>query len=173
MARLLQGTLYLYFKNAESIVAGRPYIVKWGSGDNIESPSFTGVTIDATAPVAVTSTDGTVTFTGTYSPVALTPGDKSNLFLGETNTLYYPNSANNADGNYYVNACRAYFHIGDGNANVRAFVLGFGEDEQTGIASLSKESGSEGVAGAWYTLDGRRLSGKPTASGIDWNDWDE
>ena len=126
----MSGTLYLYFKNAESIVAGRPYIVKWGSGDNIESPSFTGVTIDATTPVAVTSADGTVTFTGTYSPVALTPGDKSNLFLGETNTLYYPNSANNADDIYYVNAFRAYFHISDASTNVRAFVLGFGEDDR-------------------------------------------
>ena len=65
---------------------------------------------------------------------------------------------------YYVNAFRAYFHV-SGAASVRQFVLNFG-DEDTGIVSVSKESGSEGVAGAWFDLNGRRLSGKPTARGI-------
>ena len=31
---------------------------------------------------------------------------------------------------------------------------------------ISKESGSQGTADGWYTLDGRKLSGKPTAKGI-------
>ncbi len=34
------------------------------------------------------------------------------------------------------------------------------------IVSVSKESGSQGVAGTWFDLNGRRLNGKPTARGI-------
>ena len=135
-----------------------------------------------------------------YSPVALTPNDKSNLFLGTStddkgtddptddetvSTLYYPNAANNDDGNYYVNALRAYFHValnggtGEGGGEfVRAFVLNFGDGEETGIVdvdadlkSASHESGiSNPLQRAWYTLDGRRLNGKPTKAGIYVND---
>ena len=61
-------------------------------------------------------------FKGTYSPAGLTVNDKSNLFLGNGNTLYYPNGANNEDGKYYLNACRAYFEL-DPNAHVREFNL--------------------------------------------------
>ena len=178
------GTLYLYFKDATSIEAGKPYIVKWTSGSNSENPVFSGVTVSTDAPTDVTLTDGkyivsaqnsglkTVQFIGSYSPVALTPNDKSNLFLGTStedgntlSTLYYPDDSNNGDGYYHINACRAYFHVdltGAANA-VRAFVLGFGDEEQTGIASLSADSKD---GSAWYTLDGRRLSGKPTVRGV-------
>ena len=182
------GTLYLYFKPATTIEAGRPYIVKWASGADLDSPTFTGVTVSTAAPTGVTLTDGkyivsaqntglnTVQFIGSYSPVAITPNDKSNLFLGTStdaqnetqSTLFYPNAANNDDGNYYVNALRAYFHVAlTGAANVRAFVLNFG-DEETAIKEIYdlpiydlRFDGS-----AWYTLDGRRLNGKPTKAGI-------
>jgi len=166
------GTLYLYFKNATEIEAGKPYIVKWTTtGDDIYSPVFSAATIDNSSEAQARNTVSaqnsglsTVQFIGSYNPVALTPGDKSNLFIGADNTLYYPNASNNADGNYHVNACRAYFHVDlTGAANVRAFVLGFGEDEQTGIASLSADAKD---GGAWYSLDGCRLSGKPTQRGV-------
>ena len=135
------------------------------------SPVFSATTIDNSSEAQARNTVSarnsglrTVQFIGSYSPVALTPNDKSNLFLGTANTLYYPDAANNADGNYHVNACRAYFHVDlTGAANVRAFVLGFGEDEQTGIASLPADAKD---GGAWYTLDGRRLSGKPSQRGV-------
>ena len=38
--------------------------------------------------------------------------------------------------------------------------------EDTGILSISKELKSQGVAGAWYSLEGVRLSDKPTTCGI-------
>ena len=168
------GTLTLNFANATSIAAGRAYIVKWDkpadyegneSTYDISDPTFNDVTISSTTPSPSTSNDKKVSFTGCYSPVALTPNDKSNLFLGAANTLYYPNDANNADGNYYVNACRAYFHIGDASANVRAFVLSFGEDEATGITTTNYTDFTNPDC-AWYTLDGRRLSGKPSQRGV-------
>ena len=174
------GTLTLNFEPATAIEAGKPYIVKWTKAEgydeasadtrDVKNPVFSGVQIKNIAPAttAFTSTDGKVTFTGTFSPVALTPDDKSNLFLGTANTLYYPNAANNDDGNYYVNACRAYFHVNlSGQANgVRAFRLNFDDDESTGFVSISKESGSQGAADGWNTFDGRKLNGKPSRAGV-------
>ncbi|MBO4800597.1 MAG: choice-of-anchor J domain-containing protein [Bacteroidaceae bacterium] len=144
----------------------------------INDPVFTGVTFDnstaAQARQTVSFTGGS--FRGSYDPVSLTPNDKSNLFLGAGNTLYWPNAANNTDGNYHLNACRAFFHIDDGNT-VKAFVLNFGdEDETTGIAHevegsgfLDKPSGraERKVQGedSWFDLSGRRLS-VPSASSV-------
>ena len=123
---------------------------------DVVNPIFSGVTINAAAPTTVTSEDGKVSFVGSYSPVALTPNDKSNLFLGGANTLYYPNAANNADGYYYVNACRAFFSL-DPNATVKEFKLNFEDSEDaTSIDSLTPAlSKGEGVI---YNLAGQRLS---------------
>jgi hypothetical protein len=45
-------------------------------------------------------------------------------------------------------------------------VLNFGEDEATGIISVHDSGFMVNGSDAWYTLDGRRLSGKPTQKGI-------
>lgn len=72
---------------------------------NIVSPVFNGVTIDAAASTAVTSSDGTVTFCGSYSPVSVESGDKSKLLFGTDNTLYSPTDATQ------VGACRALLSV--------------------------------------------------------------
>lgn len=85
------------------------------------------------------------------------------------NTLYYPNAA------MTIGAFRAYFQLtgikatdptSPSPAGVRAIVLNFGDGETSAIQTISKESASERVLTGWYTLDGRRLSGKPTTKGI-------
>ena len=111
----------------------------------------------------------TVQFIGTYSPTPLTPNDKSNLYLDVENKLYYPNQANNDDGQYYVNACRAYFHVDlEGSAGVRQFVLKFGEDNvTTGISDATRlNDKGQMINDNWYTLDGRKLDGQPTKRGL-------
>ena len=136
--------------------------------DNIVNPVFSGVTIDASAPTVVSSEDGKVTFVGNYSPIDIAGEDRSILFLGAANTLYYPNDA------MTINSCRAHFELngitaGDASAGVRAFVLNFdGDGEATGITDPTPDPSPawEGNGCAWYSLDGRRLSGKPTTSGI-------
>ena len=180
------GTLYLYFKSAETIEACRPYIVKWPEDTNVVSPVFSVVTINSTPAEDVTLTDGkyivsasndglnTVEFIGSFSPVSLTPDDKSNLFIGDANTLYYPNAANNDDDTYHLNACRAYFHVDleEPTNAVRAFVLKFEEKVTTGIAEASPFTLHSSLftlhssLPGWYSLDGRKLSGKPTQQGI-------
>lgn len=170
------GTLYLYFKSATSIEAGKPYIVKWGNTEGTEptedtelkNPVFPGVTVTSTPAGTVEAKNSglnTVQFIGTYSPAPLTPNNKSNLFLGAGSTLYYPNDANNADGKYYVNSCRAYFHVDlDGQANVRAFVLNFGDEDTLGILTITADdrASSPNRTGI-YTLDGQKIG---TASDV-------
>ena len=156
-------TLYLYFKNATSIEAGKPYIVRWGTLDNnpggvIENPAFTGVTIDKTAP-EVAFNGGW--FEGTYRPVNWAVEDQNILFLGDANTLYYPKAG------AHLNAFRAYFLLeDDSNFGAREIVVNFGE-ETTGVVSMhNSECLMLNKADAWYTVNGVKLDGKPTAKGM-------
>ena len=176
-------TLYLFFKNATSIEAGKPYIIKWdGDGtNNIVSPVFTGVTVTTHAATGVSIENNeyytveaqngglnAVKFRGSYSPVSLTPNDMSVLFLGAQNKLYWLNAANNDSGKYQLNSCRAYFWVDLGDeANVSAFVLDFGEGETTEIKTTDFTDYTD-KAGVWFTLDGRRIANgqKPTVKGI-------
>ena len=133
---------------------------------NVADPTFEGVTINAAAPQPVVSSDGTVAFTGSYSPVSFPGEDRSILFLGAENTPYYPNAA------MTLGSCRAHFQLngitaGDPAAGVRAFVLSFDDmDGATGIISVNGSASTVHGSDAWYTLSGVRLSGKPTAKGI-------
>jgi hypothetical protein len=71
-----------------------------------------------------------------------------------------------------LHACRAYFQFADEAAEAREIKLNFGEDETTGIGSMLDEEGGtrneEGDMknGAWYTVDGVKLNGKPTRKGL-------
>ena len=151
-------TLYLNFKNATTITAGKPYIIKWSKAESTEweNPVFRAVTIvDGTAG-SVVSEDGTVTFQGTYAPVALAKDDTSNLFLGADNKLYWPNV-----DDFNVNAFRAYFKLSDPTVTSR-FVLNFGNAEGTGITTVTSPAGE----GSIYTLNGMKLQGQPSKRGI-------
>ena len=170
------GVLTLNFEDVTSgstIAAGTPFIVKW-TGSSVSNPVFSGVSIKNTEAGSVLSQDGNVRFQGSYSPVGIYSATHDNLFLGDANTLYWPDTEG-----YTLGACRAYFHVNfnGGAAAVRQFVLNFGDSETTGIMSiengkfLDEPSGRaerkiENEADAWYDLSGRRLSGKPSAKGL-------
>ena len=172
------GTLTLNFTDVspsgeQGGLAGKAYIVKWdGDGtQNIVSPIFEGVTISNTPAATETDGSGWVDFVGTYSPTVIYEGgsEKHNLYLGSSNTLYYPTRTG-----FEVNACRAYFQLKNGltagepsapqQAPARAFVLNFGDGEPSAISTLRADTAP--AADGIYTLDGRRLTGKPTAKGI-------
>ena len=172
------GTLYLNFKSAgTTIKTGKPYIIKWTkpsgygsfpSWDDISDPVFGGVTINNADPTTVTSEDESVSFVGCYSPVTLSEGDRTMLYLGSDNTLYYPST------DVTINSCRAYFTLngitaGDMDGEVNAFVLNFGDGETTSIDHLPLTIDHSPLTidhDAWYDLSGRKLSGKPTVKGI-------
>ena len=161
------GTLYLAFKEATAINAGVPYLVKWdAAGADFTSPVFFGVTINATATTMVSDHDdelAEVQMVGCYSPVPVNANDKSILFMGDNNTLYYSTENRN------IRSCRAYFSVPYINqtpgAKARAFVLNFDDEEATGILEISADS-KEKKDDAWYSLAGVRLSGKPTQRGM-------
>ena len=136
------------------IAAGTPFIVKW-TGTDVSNPVFSDVTVSSTEAGNVVSTDGSIHFQGTYSPVVIYNDAHDNLYLGAANKLYWPSTEG-----YSLGACRAYFHVSGADA-VRQFVLNFG-DEETGI----KATDYTDKAGAWYTLDGVRLSAQPTKKGL-------
>ncbi len=165
-------TLNLTFGDAvNTLEAGTPYIIKWdGDGtSNIENPVFEGVTIEATKHDYDTNkesvtTDERVRFVGTYKSTAFDAEDKSILLMGGSNTLYYPQSGAS------IGAQRAYFKIGSDDAEAPAFItsfnINFGDDEATGIISVHDSGFMVNGSDAWYTIDGRKLDGKPTQRGI-------
>ena len=160
------GTLTLNFADATEIEAGKPYIIKWTGNTEWGNPTFTGVTVSSAAPTDVTGTDAN--FHGIYTPYSTGGENKSMLYLGAENKIYYPNA------DMTINAFRAYFTlnngitVGDLPQQARAFVLNFG-DESTGIVNAEANSSLfilHSSLNEWYTLDGRRLTGKPTAKGL-------
>ena len=64
----------------------------------------------------------------------------------------------------YMPARKAYVRIDGGAALAKALTMVFG-DEETGITATTLTDGTK-ADDAWYTLDGRRLNGKPTKSGV-------
>ena len=159
-ASFSEGTLTLNFTEAEAITtlqAGTPYIIKWtGSETNIVAPVFSNVTISNTMHDVETQN---VDFKGTYKAINCTEENKSILFLGGENTLYYP------ENGATIGAQRAYFALnGISAADVANARLLFEEEEITGVKEVIEVNGVNDDS--WYTLSGVKLEGKPTAPGI-------
>ena len=176
-ASITGSTLDLTFSDpVTTLVAGTPYIIKWEKADDydqaneetrdLKNPVFNGVTIkkgykDVECPL---DNGKSIIFGGLYVDWYYDEADKNILFLGENNTLYYPEAGAN------IGAQRAIFFLdgfeaGDVPANgVRML---FGEDEDvTEIEELKNGKIEELKFESWYDLSGRRLSGKPTMKGI-------
>ena len=154
------STLTLDFVDADRIEAGKPYIVKWESGDDIVDPLFRGVTISDEDPAeeGTLSADGKVMFIGTYCPVLLTDDTYAVLYLGPDNQLHYPET-----DDITINAFRAGFLVdhGDGAAPTN-IVINFGETMGIRTTNFTHDTNPD----SWYSLDGRRLQGMPAAKGI-------
>lgn len=145
--------------------AGRPYLIKW---DNISSvpvynPGCEGVTIYN--EVKNNSTEY-VDFVGSFSPVELEGNDKTVLYMGSDNKLYYPSVS------VTMGACRAVFRLkgisaADLKEGAKNIVLNFGDDTPTSLSEeLRMNSEESATSDVWHTLDGRRVNGKPTAKGL-------
>ena len=182
-ASFINGTLNLEFDEVNKINSGTPYLVKWdkpesyvpynGTNANacsdIVNPTFQYVTIEGSLlDHTFDLGDGKfVSFVGTYKPVSLQADDRSVLYLGADNMLYYPAA------DMTIGAQRAIFKLvgltmGDpesGQTGINAFVLNFGDGNETGITTTNCTNYTDSD-NAWYSLDGRKLSDKPTVKGI-------
>ncbi len=162
------GTLTLNFSEGlDAIEAGKPYIVRWTSGDDIKNPVFTNVQFDNTDGQLVFDNVGLI-FKGTFTPFVFEAQDKSKLYMGNENKLLYPKKT------MAIKAFRAFFDLGDnlvaaessaaaGAKEITNFVLNFGETTEIG-ASLNDNG--KMTNDCWYSIDGRRLNGKPTQKGV-------
>ena len=186
------NTLTLTFGNEVThLKAGTPYIIKatdkyyeyldngfdWDKYDGsydpyeeVKNPRFKALSF-TTTPSELTFADGAVSFIGNFNPVDLAKDDKTILFMGEANTLYYPNAE------MTIGSFRAYFKLNNGytvgepDSNINSIVLNFGDNAtgiiDTDLKSSSQESGIfNPLHRVWFTLDGRRLNGRPTNKGI-------
>ena len=104
---------------------------------------------------ASTVTTTYVDFVGSYRPIDLAADDRTSLFLGTGNKLYYPSEA------LTINAFRAYFQLkgdltaGNPESSIKAFALNL-DGEETSVAApfASVERAGEG----WYDLSGRKVA---------------
>ena len=158
------GKLTLAFTTeSHTIKAGKPYIVKWpsGSGDILENPTITGVTIDKTeCPVSFTNnkTTSDCQFVGNYAPLEITDANRNDiLLLAAGNKLGY------AKTDRTLGAFRAYFNIPTTtNAPaISSYVLNFGDEEgeTTGIVSIDNgKLKIDNEADTIYDLQGRKVA---------------
>ena len=179
-----ESTLYLNFKDVtDQIEAGKPYIIKWNQNqNNLSDPDFTNASltdlIDGTIePIPVTSADDNVSFTGVFfsKDIEASEGNKTLLYLGAANTLYYPNAPMS------INSLRAYFQLNngyvagnpvlaeepvEGGANRLTFHV---SNQATGIndTKWSMVNGQWSMNdGQWYDLSGRSVDASQLKNGL-------
>ncbi len=187
--------LLLFFEESIGIEAGKPIIVKWNKPDGYDkspasydffNPIFSNVTIDNSDPSSYTSHDdnGSVTFQGIYTPLKIDYADRSILFVGAANTLYYPSGA----GTVSLNSFRAYFKLNNGyqmaanpdgssaidedeefvptgGGNVKTFVIDLEDSEATAIQPVEQFERTTNRQ-TIYDLSGRRVTGDKLLKGI-------
>ena len=141
---------------------------------DIQNPTFKGVSIVADNPTAVTSEDGKVTFVGNYDPFEINASNIDEIiYLGSENVIGY------ASAPMTLRAFRAHFEVPmtSNSRTITRAVLNFGDGEMTRIAEIDGDanfrlaSPDSGIANSlkregWYTIDGRKLTGRPSQKGL-------
>lgn len=139
-------------------VVGNKAVPKMTAESTITSPVFNGVTINNTT-ADVSFTGGTDTFKGNYDPLDIDDSNRSDILL-----LTSENQLGYAKADLTLNAFRAYFHIPaypspSAAVRVRSFALDFGDDEATGIISLSPDPSPKDKGNPYiYDLQGRKVA---------------
>ena len=155
-------TIYLNFEDAQTIEAGKPYLVKVTSDFDFSAQAFPGIEVSKELnPVQTDYVD----FIPTLGKTLVTgpEGDKSNtdavLFLAAGNLLKHPDVVNEPEQqSSYLKGFRAYFQLkGEAASLARAFSIDFGDGETTGIIAI--DNGQLIMDNEVYDLQGRRVSG--------------
>ena len=163
--------MWLYVRSMQAgdvLHANMPYIYKAKEG---VSGTFEFTTPNAIlkakadgARITMMTAENTYTLYGTYEPTSPSASDQ----------FYYMNINGNLslgnDGIVTVGAFRWIMRVenkfgsGSSAAYARRIIIYDGESETTGVNEVRE---ADGVSGdSWYTLDGRRLSQKPSRAGV-------
>ena len=151
------GTLTLTFVPATNIEAGKPYLIKWDGGDNLENPVFNGVTITSNTPTPVefnNAVGNNCQFVGQYAPFSITEGNRHEiLMLGSGSKLGYSHN------DRMLRCFRAHFVIPTttGAPAMTSYAIDF-DGEPTGVISTTDLTDFTDSDNRWYTLDGRCIS---------------
>ena len=133
----------MVFKNASSIEAGKPYLVKPTA--DVANPTYSNITLSATPAQSIE--DGDYGFVAIYSPTDLAT-DKTEQFLKTDGKLYYPTN----DGTR-LRGLRAYFKTPAGQ-NASLFFID-DADLATGISNMNRETVTDN---SYYNLNGQRVA---------------
>ena len=147
--------------------ANMPYFYKAKEAVNGYVFTTTDVLLKARTADAIAQTETmweVFNFYGSYEPTAATAQDP----------LYYVNGLGTISFGTTVTvpALRWFFRVQDKYddastpqaAHARQMIIFDGESETTGITTTDSTDSTDSAA--WYTLDGRKLNGKPAARGI-------
>lgn len=146
-------TLNLSFTQRTNLVAGKPYLIL--PSVTAVDPSFVGVTISATTPSS--STSEFADFIGIYNPTELTVDNRNTLFLGASNTLFFPSETANMPG------FRGYFSVKGGAQQAIQAVIFPQHTSPTGIENVNQKSE---IKNHKYLIDGQLII---IRDGIEYN----
>lgn len=159
------GTLTMNFANATTLSAGTPCLIKMQGSYVWQAPVFLGVTVKSDKPAEVETES--VSFCAGWEQTTLLTNDNTKLFMADENKMFYPTA------DVPVGGFHAYFQLEGLTASdlqpnlAHAFIFNFTDDEPTAITSQEMVNGQCATANdVWYTLDGRRINGKPSEKGI-------
>jgi hypothetical protein len=157
------GKLTLTFTDASSIEAGKPYLIKWdkGSGDDIDSPFFNGVTITSVEPTPVLFANalgsGDCSFVGQYDPFEINSSNKNSIvMLSSGNRIGYSNNVPRT-----LRCMRAHFEIPTTTSApaMTDYAIDFDGEASTALKAI--DNGQWVMDNVYYDLAGRRVA-QPT-----------
>ena len=154
---LTGGTLKLTFADADRIEPGKPYLVRVTAKVELTNHLFENVTVSK--DIVPTVTDA-VDLIPTLSMTTVEGDPKSVMFFLQSYGLVFPRQLPDK-----MRAFRAYFRLKDPDA-VRSISMNLDDDgDATSLREIRNEE-LEMRNADWYTVDGRKLSGQPTAKGV-------
>ena len=132
---LSDTTLTVTYVRTNHIEAGKPYLIKWPKADNLLNTMFYGVTVSNTVPVPVTSTDGNVSFLGTYNGISVQAHDSTVLFTSWRDTLNYTAK------DKVIGSCEAYFTLSNVSPAPKRVVFNVDyNDTPTNMLNVAEEA---------------------------------
>ena len=138
-------TLTLNFTDAESVEAGKPYLVKVAA--DVTNPVFDGAVVSKEPTPTVTTYADFIPTLGKTTIDGVAADDV--LFVAAGNTLKNPGTIPTD-----MKGFRAYFLLKNVPTEARGFALNLG-DESTGISEI--ENGKLKIENGVYDLQGRRM----------------